>query len=144
MPVSCTVVLGIMVNSALSGVVSQRLLRKLCDRCRKAARPSELTTPPEALEVLAGIQGAEVYEPVGCEKCNGTGFRGRIAVHEVLVPDDALRKAVASGADEGELRRVAVEAGLKTMFVAALEAAAGGLTSVAQACQMTWDARARA
>ena len=69
------------------------------------------------------------YAPVGCKACGG-GYRGRTAIHEILVMDEALRRVVTEGADRAALRDAVRRAGIKSMLIDGLEKAAAGITSV--------------
>ena len=89
-----------LVASALRGVISQRLVRRICPKCRTAYTPddeelSELGLPPQ--------EGLEFYRGVGCPSCFDTGYRGRIAVFEMLTVNARVRRMIADGASRGEL-----------------------------------------
>ena len=118
------------VNSALAAVVSQRLVRILCDKCKQPAEPATHSMPPEAVEFVANCQEANFCRPVGCEECRSTGYRVRTAVQEILIMSDPIRQAIADGADMGAIRRTAIESGMKTMLQSGLEKAAKGITSI--------------
>lgn len=114
----------VLISSTLNCILSQRLVRKLCD-CR------------EAREVLSeerekyGIKVDRVYEPKGCEKCEGTGYRGRIAVIEVLVFDEEVKELVAKGVSEIELRRrLILDKGFQTLWRNGLRKVERGETSL--------------
>jgi type IV pilus assembly protein PilB len=122
-----------LVAGALVLVVAQRLVRVLCPHCARADIAS-----PEALQA-AGWRGAPFVprHGTGCADCAGTGYRGRAAVYEVMVPDDGLRERVVAGATALELRRLACASGMRTLRQAALAVAARGLTTVAEALRVT-------
>ena len=91
-----------LVASALRGVISQRLVRRICPRCRTAYTPddeelSELGLPPQ--------EGLQFYKGVGCPSCFDTGFHGRIAVFEMLVINSRVRRMIADGASRGEIEQ---------------------------------------
>ncbi|MGE5175326.1 MAG: ATPase, T2SS/T4P/T4SS family [Hyphomicrobiales bacterium] len=103
-----------MVASSLVGVVSMRLVRTLCPKCKDAYAPSG-----EVLRRL-GLSGAEardvaLFRPVGCDYCAQTGYRGRTGIFELLEMDESLRRLVSSGATEAVIRSAAVEAGMVTI-----------------------------
>jgi type II secretory ATPase GspE/PulE/Tfp pilus assembly ATPase PilB-like protein len=83
------------VSSGLSVVIAQRLVRRLCDQCKKST-PAD----PGAIASLLGFQPAnvpeELYLPVGCDQCGSTGYRGRVAIFEVVAMDDEIRDAIRS------------------------------------------------
>lgn len=80
--------------SALSVVISQRLVRRLCEHCKE---PAELTEEQTEALVRVGLHPAGVCRPVGCGRCNDTGFYGRVAIVDVLYVDDALRAQLTTG-----------------------------------------------
>nr|WP_321465081.1 GspE/PulE family protein [uncultured Desulfobulbus sp.] len=100
-----------LIGSTLIGVLAQRLVRRLCRHCRKkrAASPDELRLlgRPEQGDL-------EIYEPVGCSFCLGSGYRGRVGIYEALWIDNNLRVAIAEGAGENEIRRMAT--GLRSLW----------------------------
>ncbi len=124
------------INSALAAVVAQRLVRVLCPKCKEPATPALHSVPPAAAEFIRSRPEATFFASRGCEECHGIGYRGRRAVHETLVPDDRLREAVASGADDAALRRAALAAGMKPMLLDGMEKAARGVTSVEEVCRV--------
>jgi general secretion pathway protein E len=117
-----------LVNQAVIGVLSQRLVRKLCKACKRPSPPNLALLPGEvATRIGADLDG--FCEPVGCEACRGTGFRGRTAIHELLIPDDAVRAAVLSGGIEA-IRQAARLGGMRTLLEDGLAKAAHGITSI--------------
>ena len=125
-----------LVNSAVVGAVGQRLVRVLCPKCKQQATPALHSVPPAAAEFIRSHPEATFFDPKGCEACHGIGYRGRRAIHEILVPDDGVREAVAAGADDAELRRAAIAAGMKPMLISGMEKAARGVTSVDEVCRV--------
>ena len=119
-----------LVNSAVAGVISQRLVRSLCPACKQPADPPLHSLPPAAVEFIQQTPDATFHAPQGCDECKGTGYRGRTAIHEILVLDDAVRQAVASGGDMAAIRNAALASGMKPMLVSGLEKAARGITSL--------------
>jgi len=125
-----------LLNSALAGAISLRLVRKLCPECRRPAAPAPHCVPPEAVEFVRAHPEATFRAPKGCERCAGTGFRGRTGIYEILVPDDRVRQAVAASADVASIRNAALAAGMRPMLTSGLEAAARGITSIAEVCRV--------
>jgi type II secretory ATPase GspE/PulE/Tfp pilus assembly ATPase PilB-like protein len=117
-----------LIASSLSAVLAQRLVRKLC-KC-KEQRP----IPPRILERLAAVghapSPAVAYGPVGCELCEQTGYRGRIAVYELLVVSDELRAGMRSGFDHAAARELARASGMRTMHEDAMTKVGAGTTSI--------------
>jgi type IV pilus assembly protein PilB len=100
-----------LIGSTLIGVLAQRLVRKLCRHCRQQ-RPA--TSEELQLLGLAENSAAEIFEPVGCSFCLGTGFRGRIGIFEALWINRDLRMAVAEGAGEKDIHQMATS--LRTLW----------------------------
>ena len=114
-----------LISSSLVAVVAQRLLRRLCDRCRKEQ--------PLSAELAASIgvpEGTPVFSPVGCDECRGTGYRGRIAIVEIMEVDDEIRAMINKGASVEELRERASAKGMRFLSQSALRNVLAGVTSV--------------
>lgn len=121
-----------MISGALRGVVSQRLVRKICPHCRKAY------TPTEEEKRMVGIPENEdvtFYKGEGCQECGHTGYRGRRGVFEILTLDAALRREVANNASSEELTKTALENGFVTMKDNCRRLVLEGVTTVAEAAK---------
>jgi general secretion pathway protein E len=119
-----------LVTAVLRGVLAQRLVRRLCDACkRESEAPSELI---QRFDLVRRANGHPVrlWHPVGCAQCRSTGYRGRQAIAEFLVPDAQIEHLIFSKADQSEIERAAVSAGMITMFHAGLDAALAGTTTI--------------
>ena len=110
-------------SASLIGIVAQRLLRRLCQHCK---RPMEAA--PDSL--WESIPKNTLYQHVGCVHCRGTGYSGRRAVAEVLVLDEGLRSMIENGASPHELGRATQERGFITMRDAAVEMVKSGFTDI--------------
>ncbi|HEY5540879.1 MAG TPA: ATPase, T2SS/T4P/T4SS family [Coriobacteriia bacterium] len=117
-----------LVSSAVDCVLAQRLARKLCPDCKEEWHPKR-----EVL-IAAGYTADKlpetVYRPVGCRKCGGTGYRGRIGVHEVLMMSEEISRLCVENATAEEIKAVAVEQGMMTLRQDGLEKVRSGLTSI--------------
>ncbi|WP_425288429.1 GspE/PulE family protein [Sphingomonas gellani] len=117
--------------STLRAVIAQRLVRRLCEHCRR---------PVEAAHSVASLLGiaphTTVYEAQGCERCNGTGFRGRIGVFEAVRVDDTVRRLINEGGDETAIARHAF-ARTPTLAQAARELVEAGLTTPEEAVRVS-------
>jgi general secretion pathway protein E len=117
-----------LLTSTIDGVLAQRLVRRLCPSCRT---PSE---PPLWLQAELGAEiashNAVFYRAQGCDACDGTGYRGRLTILELLTMNDALRRAIIDRADADTLRRIALAHGMVDMRTDGLHKAAAGLTTV--------------
>lgn len=121
-----------MISSALRGVVSQRLVRKICPQCRKAYTPTE---EEKRMVGIAENEDVTFYKGEGCQECGRTGYRGRRGVFEILTLDAALRREVASNASSEELTKTALENGFVTMKDNCRRLVLKGVTTVAEAAK---------
>jgi type IV pilus assembly protein PilB len=119
---------ALQVASSITGVVAQRLIRRLC-ACHKVVGAS-----PEFVSRLKGAGVAKPPEmesvPVGCELCDLTGYKGRIGIFELLAFNDPIRSAIRSGARNEEIRELARQNGMKLMQEYALERVREGVTTI--------------
>jgi len=119
-----------LITAVLRGVLAQRLVRRLCPDCRLP-----MTAPPELvrrfdLERRCDGRPITLWRAVGCPQCRETGYRGRLAVAEFLVPDERIERLIFSRAEQSDIERAAVEAGMVTMLDAGIAAALDGTTTV--------------
>ena len=102
------------VSASLIGVLAQRLVRRVCKHCSV-----EYTPDPDVLRRVGltedQIKGKTLHRGVGCEKCGGTGYAGRAAIHELLICDDSIKNAVVHEASATEIKQVAVNGGMRTL-----------------------------
>ncbi|MEP7182843.1 MAG: type II secretion system ATPase GspE [Betaproteobacteria bacterium] len=124
--------------SSLLGVLAQRLVRTLCPSCRTAVAPS----PGEA--ALLGELGLPpshpLFAPAGCDVCNGTGYRGRTGVYELIVVDDAIRRMIHDRAPEHDVRASALRSGMVSLRRDGARWLADGRTSLAELVRVTREA----
>ncbi len=125
---------GYMVSSALLGIIAQKLARRLCNSCKEAYEPDNnerigLMLKPDEHPTL--------YRPVGCDKCNKKGYKGRIAVHEVMLLTTRLKRAITDGVSTDELRDMAIEEGMIPMKENVRRDVLQGLTSYEEYIDMT-------
>ena len=116
-----------LISGSLRGVISQRLVRKICPDCRK-----EITPDPETAD-LVGIkdyQNYHFYKGAGCHKCFNSGYRGRQGVFEILTLNSKLRDAINTGIPSSELRKVINESDFTPMIVNARNLATSGVTTL--------------
>lgn len=127
-----------LLKSTLRAVIAQRLVRVLCDRCKKkrTLAAADLRADPR-YEALGFKVGETVYEPGGCERCGGTGYRGRTGVFEVLQLTEEVRTAVGAHADSGSIDEAAIRGGMTTMVGHAVAKCREGGTSVAEVLRVT-------
>jgi general secretion pathway protein E len=125
-----------LISSSLCAAIAQRLVRRLCTACREAYEPAE-----EELREIgltgAALQGRTVYRAGGCERCNGSGYHGRIAIFEFLVVDDETRKLVTRGIDSNTIKESAVRRGMLALRADGARKVLAGHTSVAEVLRQT-------
>jgi len=126
-----------LLTSSINLILAQRLVRKICDKCKE---PTEVKA--EVLMNL-GVDSAEVssgfptYHGRGCGNCGSTGYRGRLAVYEVMVMHEALKELILKGASAMEIKREAVKLGMSTLRMSALQKVREGLTTVDETVRVT-------
>jgi type IV pilus assembly protein PilB len=119
-----------LVASSLVGVIAQRLVRVLCERCKQAYSPlAEVRQRLGAPKDGRGRDPAVFYRPVGCEVCNGIGYRGRTGIFEIMLMDEALKALVTRQAAANEIQDHAVRAGMATLAADGLAKVMLGSTS---------------
>ncbi len=113
------------------GIIAQRLVRRLCPKCKKE-RP--LTDADKVRLRVRGKASLPIYEPggAGCAFCNGTGYRGRIGVYEIMPVTPAVRQVIAEGKGAEDIQRAALEEGMTTLRVGAAKLVLSGVTSIAE------------
>lgn len=118
------------------GVIAQRLVRRLCPECKKPKKAD-----PEELEMLMMEPDADVtvYEPCGCTKCDGTGFRGRIGVYEIMEVTQPLKNIISKHGTAEEIKEKALEEGMNTLRMAATKYVLEGITSVPEMMRVSFD-----
>jgi general secretion pathway protein E len=129
---------GFLLNSTLRAIIAQRLVRILCDRCKKkrALRADDVAIDPRYTAL--GIAVGEIaYEPGGCERCGGTGYRGRSGIFEVLEIDEGLRDLIGGRAVTNIIDEAARNGGMTTMVDDAVAKCRSGITSIAEVLRVT-------
>lgn len=117
---------------ALVGVISQRLVKKLCPYCKE-----KVITGPTLTSSLGLDRPTEIYEPRGCRYCNYTGYKGRTAVHEVLSVDDNLKYAISERYPLDDIRRISMENGMVPLWDSGRNLVIEGVTSVSELLTIT-------
>jgi type IV pilus assembly protein PilB len=125
-----------LISAALQTVLAQRLVRRICSKCREEFDPPR--TLRRALERM-GHPIEQFFRGVGCRRCRNTGFSGRIGVHELLVIGDELRDAIVSDATISDLRRIGAEQGMVTLRVDGFRKVREGITTVEEVLHITGD-----
>src|ERR1043166_8589338 len=126
-----------LLTSSINLIAAQRLVRRICQNCKE-----RVETNPEAL-VNLGVDPAEVgvafptFQGKGCANCNGTGYRGRLALYEIMVLHEPLKELIFRSASAAEMKREAVKLGMSTLRMSALQKVREGLTTIAETVRVT-------
>src|SRR4051812_3066387 len=120
-------------SSAVDCVVAQRLARVLCPHCKRRIVISQV-----ALEEAGFRMGTdlEAYEPVGCGRCHGAGYRGRIGIYSVMVMSERIKEMVVNAASEADIAKAAIEEGMTTLRDAGLSKVRAGVTSIEEVARV--------
>jgi type IV pilus assembly protein PilB len=126
-------------GAAVTGVLAQRLARKLCSHCCELYTPSvdELLAARVSPDVAAAGDGMALYRKRGCPRCNQTGYRGRIGIFQLLTMTEELAQLAAAKASREEIERSALGHGMRTLWDDGLAKVASGLTSIEELARVT-------
>lgn len=124
-----------LVASSLNLVVAQRLARRICTECKE---PHEV---PQQAMIDIGFEPDDLdftyYKGKGCDNCGGTGYKGRVALYEVMVMTDAIKEAVLTGASVPEIKEAAIQGGMDTLRMSALKGIKAGITTIEETVRCT-------
>ncbi len=118
---------------ALNLIIAQRLVRTICPKCKQ----EKTDVPDEVYEKLGLDRSVKIYHGVGCKACDGTGYKGRTAIFEMLKITKELKGAIAKGATDVELRKIAFDQGLVTLRKAAINKLLEGRTTIDEVFSVT-------
>lgn len=116
-----------LVADALVGVIAQRLVKRLCPACKKRGKTNETE-----MKILGIEEPVSVFRPQGCQFCAGTGYKGRVAVHEIMYMSERLRSAVTAGKPLEELRKISEEEGMVGLWDSCKKLVLKGVTDIAE------------
>lgn len=118
------------------GVIAQRLVRRLCPDCKKAKKASA-----DDLELLMREPDEDItiYEPCGCPRCDGTGFKGRIGVYEIMEVSQQLKTIISKNGSAEDIKNKALEEGMNTLRMSATKYVLEGITSVPEMMRVSFD-----
>jgi type IV pilus assembly protein PilB len=125
-----------LIGAALNMILAQRLVRRVCSKCRQTYEPARTTR--KTLERM-GFEFTEFYKGVGCRSCRNTGFKGRIGVHELLVVSDELRDAIVSDPSIGNIRKIGTRDGMITLAHDGFRKVREGITTVEEIFHIIGD-----
>ncbi len=127
-----------LISSALTIIVAQRLLRRICEKCKVPLKDPNPQTLRDVGVDPNQLDGVELFQGKGCDNCSGTGFKGRVAVYEMLVFDDDIRKAITEpNFSEVQLRELALKKNMLTLRQEALRKVLEGTTTIEEVLQKT-------
>ncbi|TMH08168.1 MAG: response regulator [Betaproteobacteria bacterium] len=115
------------IATALEAIIAQRLVRKVCAECRQEHTPDARTL--DLLGLRSQGLGGPLYQGVGCRSCHGSGYKGRLGLYELLVPDEQLRGLIAGGASMLDMTQAARRLGARTLYEDAFDKMRQGVTS---------------
>ncbi len=123
-----------MVATAVKGIIAQRLVRKICEHCK-----TPVTLTEEEARALKVSKDTVVYKGEGCPLCSNTGYKGRMAIHEIMVLDSTLRALIAKGTNDEELKEVAINNGMNTLWDNARRNVLEGKTTVEEMIRVAYS-----
>ncbi|MGL4849781.1 MAG: GspE/PulE family protein [Clostridium sp.] len=123
-----------LIGASLGGVISQRLVRNLCDECKSS---HNITEAERKILKASDFEDIKIYEPKGCLKCNGTGYRGRSALFEILEIDEEIKELINLKKDSNTIFNNAKEKGFKTLFQSGCRLVKEGKTSLSEVLSAT-------
>ena len=126
-----------LVASGIDCVVAQRLLRKLCDRCREPYEPNEAQLAAAGFPEYQWRDIPQLHRAVGCSNCTKTGYKGRIGLYEVMLMSEEIERMTVERASSEAIRSLAIEQGMKTLREDGLEKVRLGITSVDEIIRVT-------
>jgi type IV pilus assembly protein PilB len=126
-----------LVTASVNVVEAQRLIRKICANCKEP-----IPTPKDELKTVLNVKDEEIetatcFKGVGCNVCNGTGYKGRIAVYEVMMFVDSLKELVLQGASGAELKAEAIRQGMRTIRMCGISKVCAGTTTIDEVARIT-------
>jgi type IV pilus assembly protein PilB len=125
-----------LIASAVRAVLAQRLVRKLCDKCKAPAALSEKELRTLNIDASQAAEGS-IMGPVGCENCRNSGYRGRIGIFEIFLVDDEVRHLINQNLSTPQLRRRARELGMRTLREDGIRKVLAGMTSASEVIGVT-------
>ncbi|MBI3766936.1 MAG: type IV-A pilus assembly ATPase PilB [Deltaproteobacteria bacterium] len=125
-----------LVASSINLIMAQRLVRVVCPHCKE-----ETHVAPEALREIGVpldlMDGMHCFHGVGCSQCGGMGYKGRVALYEVMPMSDGIREAVLAGASSVDIKRAAIDSGMNTLRMSGVAKIAEGMTTVEEVLRVT-------
>ena len=127
---------GYLLADSLVGIIAQRLVRRLCPYCKK---PHLITDTERRIMGIRADVNPEIYEPVGCERCDNTGYSGRIGIYEIMTITPPLKELISKNASVSELKQMGMREGMHTLRQSATMLVIKGITSVHEMIKTTFE-----
>lgn len=127
---------GYLLADSLVGIIAQRLVRRLCPYCKK---PHLITDTERRIMGIRSDVNPEIYEPVGCERCDNTGYSGRIGIYEIMKITPPLKELISKNASVSELKQMGMREGMHTLRQSATMLVIKGITSVHEMIKTTFE-----
>ncbi len=124
-----------LVASSVLGVIAQRLIRRVCTKCREPHTPTDFEMQELGLPSLP--QGSQVFRAVGCQSCSQSGYSGRTVIHELMIIDDKIRGLIVRSSDANTIKKQALENGMTTLREDGITKVLQGLTTVDELMRAT-------
>jgi general secretion pathway protein E len=128
-----------LITSSVNGVLAQRLVRSLCEKCKEPVELDSTYIEQTGLRHYVAEDTCTVYQAVGCASCMKTGYAGRTGIHELFVLDDEMHRVIMSGADATVLHAAARKQGMTTLYEDGLRKVLQGVTSMEEVLRVTRD-----
>ncbi len=123
-----------LVASSLLGVIAQRLMRKVCIKCREPHVPTEFEKNQLGIEIP---KDATIFKGVGCPSCSMSGYSGRTVIHELMLVDDDIRTLLVKGSDSGAIKKAAAAAGMINLREDGIQKVFQGVTTIDELMRAT-------
>ncbi|WP_420810319.1 type II secretion system ATPase GspE [Estrella lausannensis] len=125
-----------LLSSSIAGVLAQRLVRTICNNCKRRVEPTLREVKSIGLKE-SELNRAHFSEGAGCERCYGSGYRGRHGIYELMVVNNVIHKQIVTSPDAIELRRLALESGMVSLLAHGAELVRQGVTTIAEVLRAT-------
>jgi type IV pilus assembly protein PilB len=126
-----------LITSSINLIVAQRLVRKICVNCKTPVEVNSDVLIAIGVDPAEATMGFPAFRGQGCENCNQTGYKGRVAIYELLVMHDALKEIILRGVSAADLKREAVKLGMSTLRLSAIKKVRDGLTTIEETIRVT-------
>ncbi len=125
-----------LVATAVKGVLAQRLVRRVCKKCSYSYEPNE--EERRILGIPAGLK-AKLVKGKGCNGCGGSGYQGRVGIHEMLLVDEGIQSVIMNGGNAADLRSAAISTGMITLHESCVDLVKQGITTVDEVIRTTYQ-----